>query len=156
MNRLFLICVVCLSGLIFASATSAEQVDKSRVPPIAVYKSMLDANKQNGWVQFRDYNGKQWLYFTALQTLHCRLKEIRYSINSKQLDKTFNLVPCNPQTPFSMPSDFKPSDTLITFALGTVSTVALQVVWEDESESAVAVYEPCENVGDQSCAWPLE
>lgn len=138
------------------SFAQAEEVDKSRVPPISVYEAMLSANKPNGWVQFRNYDGRQYVYFSALQTLHCRLKEIRYSVNSKDLDKTFDLVPCNPQTPFSMPPDFKPEHILISYDLGTVSSIAAQIVWEDGRESEIANYEPCKNVGDQTCAWPIE
>jgi len=147
---------ILVSALSISSLVQAEEVDKSRVPPISTYEAMLNANKPNGWVHFRNYDGKQYVYFSALQTLHCRLEEIRYSINSKDLDKTFNLVPCNPQTPFNMPPDFKPEDILISFGLGTASSVAVQVVWEDGRESEIAVYEPCKNVGDQTCAWPIK
>lgn len=134
----------------------ADEIDKSRVPPIETYKLMLDGNRQNGWVQFRNYDGRQWIYFTAMQTLHCRLKEIRYSVNSKDLDKTFDLVKCNPQTPFSMPEGFGTDDVAIVLDLNAAQTIAVQVVWEDDSVSDVAVYEPCKDVGERSCAWPLE
>ena len=80
-------------------ATAGAQ-DKSRIPPQSLYQTMLDANRQTGWIQFRNFDSSQWIYFTALQTLHCRLAEIRYSINSKQLDETFDLVECNPQNPW--------------------------------------------------------
>lgn len=146
---LFAIAVAAL-----ASPSSAK--DKSRVPPLSTYQAMLDGNKESGWVSFRNYGDNQWIYFSALQTLHCRLNEIRYSINSEELDKTFDLVECNPQNPFAMPPDFGTEDVAITLPLGTAETIAVQVVWEDGSASAIAVYEPCENVGDQTCAWPLK
>ncbi len=130
--------------------------DKSQVPPVETYQAMLGANKEPGWVQFRNYDDKQLVYFTALQTLHCRLSEIRYSINSKDLDQRFDLVKCNPQQPFNLPPDSGAEDILISLGLGSASTVAVQVVWEDGSESEIAVYEPCKDVGDQTCAWPLE
>lgn len=137
-------------------AAASQETDKSRIPPVNVYQAMLDGNKNTGWVQFRNYDGKQILYFSALQTLHCRLSEIRYSINSKDLDKRFDLVKCNPQLPFSLPSDSGPEDTVLFMPEGTAQTVAVQVVWDDGRESSVAVYEPCKDVGDQTCAWLLE
>ncbi|WP_136657607.1 hypothetical protein [Nitratireductor sp. XY-223] len=139
-----------------AVASMAAAQDESRVPPQSLYRTMLDANRQTGWVQFRDFDGAQWIYFTALQTLHCRLSEIRYSINSKALDQRFDLVACNPQNPMALPPEAGPDAIALKLPAGTAQTIAVQVVWEDGSESAVAVYEPCKDVGEQSCAWPLE
>ena len=150
-----------LAFLIIASTglfgqTNLFAQDKSRVPPLSTYKAMLAANKTTGWVQFRNYAGKQWVYFTALQTMHCRLKEVRYSLNSKALDRVFDLVACNPQTPFSLPPKTDVNHIALRLAPGSVETVAVQVVWETGEESEVVVYEPCKNVGEQSCAWPIE
>lgn len=142
----------CFSAL--QPATAAD--DKSRVPPVETYQAMLSANKEPGWIQFRNYDDKQLVYFTALQTLHCRLSEIRYSINSKELDQRFELVKCNPQQPFNLPPDSGAEDIHITLKSGEAATVAVQVVWEDGRESEIAVYEPCSDVGDQTCAWMLE
>ena len=69
---------------------------------MAIYQAMLDANKQSGWIQFRDYDDRQLIYFTALQTMRCRLSEIRYSINSDALDQRFPLGPCDVQQPFNI------------------------------------------------------
>lgn len=46
---------------------------------------------QNNWVSFRDFNGKQWIYFTHLESYSCGIKEVRYSINSDDLDKVWEL-----------------------------------------------------------------
>ena len=134
----------------------AQAQDKSRIPQMTIYQAMLKGNKERGWISFRNYGGNQLVYFTALQTLHCRLKEIRYSINSKELDKVFELVKCNPQNPFALPPDAPIGATLIRLPAGTAKTIAVQVTWEDDQKSEIAVYEPCKDVGDQTCAWPLE
>jgi len=138
------------------SHNSAQAETKSRIPPMQTYQQMLNLHKENGWVAFRNFDGQQLIYFTALQTLHCRLKEIRYSLNSKELDRRIEPVDCNPQNPFAIPDDVSSDALYISESLDSVSTVAVQVVWEDDTESEVAVYEPCEDVGEQSCAWPLE
>lgn len=132
------------------------QTTKSRIPPLGTYQAMLSGAAQQGWVQFRNYDGKQLVYFSALQTLHCRLKEIRYSINSNDLDLRFPLVECNPQNPFALPPDAGLEAVLISLPPATAKTVAVQVIWEDGTPSQTAVYEPCENVGEQSCAWQLQ
>ncbi|MEX3011202.1 hypothetical protein [Hoeflea sp. TYP-13] len=154
--RGFLTAAFILSAGSTAIAGKAVTEEKSRVPPQSLYQTMLDANRQTGWVQFRDFDGAQWIYFTALQTLHCRLSEIRYSINSKTLDENFGLVDCNPQNPMALPPEAGPDAIALKLPANTAQSIAVQVVWEDGTESAVAVYEPCKDVGEQSCAWPLE
>ena len=146
---------VVIATLVLAGPIAQAQ-EKSRIPPQLLYQTMLDASRQSGWVQFRNLDGSQWIYFTALQTLHCRLSEIRYSINSKALDQRFDLVECNPQNPMALPPGAGPETIALKLPAGSAQTIAVQVVWEDGKESAVAVYEPCKDVGDQSCAWPLE
>ncbi|MEX0347621.1 MAG: hypothetical protein AB3N20_22045 [Rhizobiaceae bacterium] len=155
MPKLLLTANLAITALLLSASFLMAQ-DKSRIPPMAVYQAMLTGNKDSGWVQFRNYNGEQWIYFTSLQTLHCRLAEIRYSVNSEALDKKFPLADCNPQNPMALPPDAGIDHIAIRLPLGTAKTIAVQVVWEDSSASAVAVYEPCENVGEQTCAWPLK
>jgi len=150
---LTMLMIAIIAGL---GSTSLMAQGKSRIAPMSLYKAMFDGNLQSGLVQFRNYNGKQLIYFTALQTMHCRLKEIRYSVNSDALDKRFDIVKCNPQNPFALPPKTGLKDVLISLAPGTAKSVAVQVLWEDGSESVVAKYEPCKDVGDQTCAWPLD
>lgn len=135
---------------------SSTAQDRSRIPPTSVYQAMLKANKPAGWIQFRNFNGKQYIYFTALQTLHCRLTDIRFSVNSTLLDQSFALVPCNPALPMSLPSDARLHDIAIALPPGSAEMVAVQVTWEDGSSSEMALYRPCPNVGDQTCALPMQ
>lgn len=53
-------------------------------------KQILNMTKNN-WVSFRDFNGKQLIYFTHLESYTCGIKEVRYSINSDDLDKVWEL-----------------------------------------------------------------
>ena len=92
-------------GMMASAALSAfaqeneEDEYKPELPDMAIYKAMLEANRQPGWVQFRDFAGKQIIYFTALQTMRCRLSEVRYSVNAETLDQRFPLGSCDPQQP---------------------------------------------------------
>lgn len=148
MNRPLI--VLMLAVLPLAPGMSGAQ--DAALPDRAIYEAMLGANRDTGWVQFRNFAGRQLVYFTALQTLHCRLSEIRYSVNSDALDQRFDLVDCNAQLPFALPSDAGPDDIYLSLAPGTAGTVAVQAVWEDGVETEIMVYRPCDNVGEASCA----
>ena len=36
-----------------------EEQYRAQIPDVSIYKAMLDANKQTGWVQFREFAGRQ-------------------------------------------------------------------------------------------------
>ena len=143
-----------LAAALFATPTS---VQAQTIPPRSLYETMLDANKAKGWVQFRNFDGKQLLYFSLLQTLHCRLKEIRYSINSDALDQTVELVKCNKAIPFNIgQKDILGGRIYKSMPLNTAQWVAVQVVWEDDVESEINKVKVCEDVGEATCGIVLE
>lgn len=145
-----------LASLLTLTSTGAKAQDeeeyKPELPDMAMYRAMLDANRQAGWVQFRDYAGKQLIYFTALQTMRCRLSEVRYSINSDALDQRFPLGPCDPQQPFNIPDDPTNKYLYLDLAPGEAKTLTIQVVWEDGAGSEIVTYRPCDNIGESTCA----
>lgn len=149
--------IFTLFGLVVSLLSSGTALAaQSRVPPVETYKQMVAATKEQGWVAFRDYAGKQSIYFTALVSFRCGLNAIRYSINSSELDKSFDLVKCVPADPFALPPDFGPEAILVDLDLGIAKTIAVQVEFSDGSMSDVMVYEPCEGVGDRACAFPVQ
>ncbi|MFC3073876.1 hypothetical protein [Shinella pollutisoli] len=135
-----------------AAQEDDEEEYRPQIPDVSIYKAMLDANKQTGWIQFRDFAGKQLVYFTALQTMHCRLSEVRYSINSDALDRRLPLGTCDPQLPFNLPADDTNEYIYISLKPGEAETVAVQAVWDDGSGSEIVIYKPCENAGEATCA----
>jgi hypothetical protein len=148
-----------MAGLVLFSGSNAltqeneEDEYRPELPDMTLYKAMLDANRQPGWVQFRDFADQQLIYFTALQTMRCRLSEVRYSINSDKLDKRFPLGSCDPQQPFNMPADDPDNKyTLLNLKPGEAKTITIQVVWEDGAGSEIITYRPCDNVGESTCA----
>lgn len=144
--------ILALAILTGLGPMAASAQDMSGVPDVSMFKMMVDANKSSGWVAFREYDGQQWIYFTALVTSRCRMKEIRYSVNSDALDQTFPLAACIPDSPFSIPSDTGPEAIAITLPAQTAKTLSVQVVFEDDVETEIMTYRPCEGVGDSSCA----
>lgn len=133
------------AGLPAAAQENDEADYQAQIPDVSIYKAMLDANKRSGWVQFREYAGQQLIYFTALQSMHCRLREVRYSINSDTLDQTFPMAKCDPELPFNLPSDDGRNWIYIKLKPGEAQTIAVQAVWDDGSGSEIVVYQPCKN-----------
>ena len=157
MTRMHRLVSTALAASLFASSALAQDSDEDEyapeLPEMSIYKAMLDANRQPGWVQFRDYGGRTLIYFTALQTMRCRLSEVRYSLNSEKLDKRFPLGPCDPQQPFNIPSSDEPGQWIyIEVPSRQARTLTIQVVWADGSGSEIVTYRPCDNVGDSTCA----
>jgi hypothetical protein len=145
--------LVLMSTLPALAQESDEDEYQPELPDMSMYKAMLDANRQPGWVQFREFAGKQLIYFTALQTMRCRLSEIRYSVNSEALDQRFPLGTCDPQQPFNVPAD-DPEGRYIYLRLGPgeAKTLTIQVVWADGSGSEIVTYRPCDDIGEGTCA----
>ncbi|MDB5553215.1 MAG: hypothetical protein JWL86_3199 [Rhizobium sp.] len=157
MNRMIRLVSILIAIVVLPSLALAQESDEDEyqpeLPDMSMYKAMLDANRQPGWVQFREFAGKQLIYFTALQTMRCRLSEIRYSVNSDVLDQRFPLGDCDPQQPFNVPSD-DPDGKYIYLTLGPseARTLTIQVVWADGSGSEIVTYRPCDGIGEGTCA----
>lgn len=87
----------------------------------------------NSWLQFRDFNGRLLLYFTTLMSYRPVIKEVRYSLNSDALDKTFKFKPTDKMFEVGQ-------DTLISVPKNTEYAVA-QVTYIDGTKSDVQKFE---------------
>ncbi len=137
--RLIAAAIVLAAGLAGASAQGLLGQEKQILPMVS-----------DSWVAFRDYDGKQWIYFTTLVTYHCGLSEIRYSIDSDALDKRFPLPACDRQRPNAI--DPVENPPYLTFRRGSARQVMVQVVFSDGEVSEAHRYAPCDNPGDSACA----
>ena len=93
---------------------------------------------QNNWVSFRDFNGKQLIYFTHLESYTCDIKEVRYSINSDDLNKVWELQPCDTKNPMAVTKDI----IYLTMPLGTAKSIAVQVTFPDGTKSEIVRKNP--------------
>jgi len=90
-------------------------------------KMMINATV-GSWLTFRDFNGKLLLYFTTLMTNRPILKEVRYSLDSELLDKTFKFKPTTKMFEagddifVAIPKDTKYASVQVTFSDGTTSS----------------------------------
>jgi len=89
-------------------------------------KMMLNASA-GSWLMFRDYEGKVLLYFTTLMSYRPLIREVRYSLNSDALDKTFKFKPSDKmfevgdEVYLAVPGDSEFATVQVTFKDGTVS-----------------------------------
>ena len=117
-----MITVLLLFGLTFTA---------NAMPPDQM-KKILNMT-QNSWVSFRDFNGKQLIYFTHLEAYTCGIKEVHYSLNSDDLDKVWELQPCESEGI----SSIKKEMIYLTLPLGTAKSIALQLLFVDGTKSEV-------------------
>ncbi len=96
-------------------------------------KRILEFTRSN-WVAFRDYNGRQLIYFTHLTAYRCGIAQVRYSLNTDTLDKIYQLPPCNKAKPNAIPENHLP---YLSLPLGTAHEVYLQLTFKDGSMSQV-------------------
>ncbi len=83
----------------------------------------------SSWVNFRDFDGKVWLYFTQLLTHRPSIKEIRYSVNSDALDKTFAFTPTK--------KGGEAGDKISVFIPESTTFVCVQVTFIDDTKTGV-------------------
>ena len=112
-------------------------------------KQILPLIKGN-WLAFRNYSGKQFVYFSNLLAYRCGLADIRYSVNSDALDRAFRLPPCDPVNPQVLDAVKYPP--FVTLSPGTAKQVSVQAVFKDGSKTDIVRFKPCDNAGDSSCA----
>lgn len=143
-----------IAATLISSTNPLYAQQKSKVMPLKQVKSIIQGTKQSGWISFLNTKSEQYIYFTHLQSWRCGMKEVRYSYNSKDLDRTFPLAKCDPQLPNNIPGELK--WILVYENPGTVNTIAVQVLFDDDTLSDIAVYESCEDVGEQDCTQLLE
>jgi len=114
------ILISCMAAVTYLSAGMSP----------AQMKQILNITKDN-WVSFRNYNGKQLLYFTHLESYTCGIKEVHYGLNSDTLDRVWLLQPCDPKNPLSIKKDI----VYLTMPLGYAKSVAVQVIFADGTKS---------------------
>ena len=93
---------------------------------------------QNSWVSFRDFNGKQLIYFTHLEAYTCGIKEVHYSLNNDDLDKVWELDSCESEGISSIKKDI----IYLTLPLETAKSIAVQLVFSDGTKSEVLHKKP--------------
>ena len=87
------------------------------------------------WLSFRDYNGVL-LYYTALVSYRCAIRELRIGLDRPEPDRVVVLPPCDEANPFAIPGDFLP---YLKAPTGTRSASA-QIIYTDGTVSPVKLF----------------
>jgi hypothetical protein len=91
-------------------------------------QAKMSLNMVSGsWLSFRDYDGKVLLYFTTLMSYRPAIKEVRYSLNSEALDKTFNFKPSDKM--------FEVGDDLYLTVPANTQFANVQITYKDGMKS---------------------
>lgn len=126
---------IILAALMLATVVSTSLTSHSFAA--GQEKQILQATKDN-WVSFRDYNGRQLIYFTHLEAWKCGITEVRFSINSDALDQIYELQACG-ETPDNAVTVHNP---YIVLHLNTAQSISVQITYEDGSKSEVVHKRP--------------
>lgn len=95
-------------------------------------KRVLNLTKSS-WAHFRDFNGKQLIYFTHLEAYRCAIKSVRYSLNGDALDRQWALQPCDPAKPHNIETD-RP---YVSLPLQSAQSITVELTYLDGSKSAL-------------------
>ncbi len=124
--------ILAVTGLVFET-TGVGHAEGLR----GQEKKLLKLTMSN-WVHFRDWNGRQLIYFTHLEVYRCGIRKVQYSLNSDALDRTYELQPCDPKEPNTVTTD-KP---YISLPLGTARSISVQITFEDGMQSEIVRQKP--------------
>jgi hypothetical protein len=121
---------VALCGLL---AALASPVSAQNFTTAAEVRPILGATK-GSWVAIREYDGKDLLYFTQLESWRCGLSQIRFSVNSNAAQRVWETEPCYEGT--AQPNAIKAEGRVpyIELPLGMVETVSVVVIYDDGTE----------------------
>lgn len=100
-------------------------------------KPILNVTKAQ-WVAVRPYEGQDLLYFTNLLSWRCGLDHIYYSVNGAE-ETEFVAEPCYEDT--AQPNAIEAATldaVLVPFALDSVETVDVRIVYDDGTEDTAA------------------
>lgn len=95
----------------------------------AEVRPMLEATRAH-WVEVREYDGKDLLYFTKLLDWRCGLKSIRYRVNNGK-EKRWKGEPCHENE--AVPNALKGAGSLpyVALPLGSVKKVSVRITYDD-------------------------
>lgn len=97
-------------------------------------KSLLE-QFWTSWIAFREFQGMK-VYFTQLITYRCGIKQVRYGYNDGAVDKVFELPPCDPADPNSVPYEAK----IYMSVPPKTASMSVQLTYVDGTQSPVRTF----------------
>lgn len=121
---------ICLLAAILVMPPAAGNLSAQGL--LGQEKKLLDLTR-GSWAYFRNFNGRQLIYFTHLEVYRCGIEKVSYSLNSEALDREWELQPCDRAKPNEVTTD-RP---YISMPLGTAHSVAVRLTYTDGTQSPV-------------------
>jgi hypothetical protein len=128
-------------------ACSFAYVGAQAFTDVGMAKKSLEQTKES-WIEFGVTKaGQQIVKLSYFAVYKCTVKTVKYSFDTRSVDKTFTLPKCDPNNPFQIddPATFNiPVKTVI-------KSFSVQLVFADGTSSVVRTYEPCSFEDGGSC-----
>ena len=114
---------------------------------VGLAKKSLESTKES-WVEFGVTKaGQQVVKLSYFAVYKCTVKAVKYSFDTRNVDKTFTLPKCDPNNPFQIDD---PAQFLLPVKT-VVKSFTVQLLYADGSLSPVRTYEPCSFEDGGSC-----
>ncbi len=115
-------------GFLFVANIAAAQ----NFTTAAEVRPIMDMTRAN-WIAVREWDGKDLVYFTHIESWRCGMSKVVYGINSNVANTEYQLEPCYEGE--ATPNAMKLTDHLpyIEFPLNSVETVTIKITYDDGS-----------------------
>ncbi len=123
------ICVFFLTAL----ALTSESFYRVAAQGLAGQEQKLLDLTRGSWAYFRNFNGRQLIYFTHLEVYRCGITQVRYSLNGDALDREWKLQPCDPAKPNQVTTD----KVYISLPLKTAQSISVRLTFKDGRQSPI-------------------
>ncbi|MTI44759.1 putative caspase-like protein [Roseibium hamelinense] len=102
---------------------------------IAGQKDILE-RMPNGWVSYRDFDGKRLVYFTHLISYRCAIDEVQYGLDTDTPNQSFEIGECDPDNPHAIPSK-GPGSVVYTDIPKPTKYLSVKLTYADGTQSEV-------------------
>ena len=111
------------------------QVPSGKFTTALEVKPIMQAVK-GSLVAVREYEGRDWVYFTQVLSWRCGLAGLRYSLNGAPM-QDFEMPQCQVDTaqPNAFPDD---ANIYVTEPLGSVETIDVELIYDDLTRETVS------------------
>ena len=121
---------LALAAMLALSCGAADPARSQGLP--GQERKLLDLTR-GSWAYFRDFNGRQLLYFTHLEVYRCGIAQVRYSLNGDALDREWKLQPCDTKDPNKITTD----KVYLSLPLKTARSVSIRLTYKNGKESPI-------------------
>lgn len=122
-------------------STGQTQIEMSDAPkilnrelpmPLDQIKNIINLTKGQ-WVAYRDWDGKQLIYFTHLESWKCGISQVKFGLNGDAPNQVWNLDECDISSPNVVTKDMP----YLVFEPNQVQLISLQLTFDDGSQTEI-------------------